>query len=158
MLSFDFISRSEEQTRRLGSQLGKLLQRGDVICLAGELGTGKTCFAQGIGQGLGIEEPITSPSFTFVKEYRQGGALTLYHVDLYRIENVKETLTLGLEEYLYGDGACVVEWADRAIEALPADHLWIAFRHINERERGILMKAKGKRYEKLLLDFKEGRG
>jgi len=154
--SLDFISHSEAQTRRLGARLAALLQGGDVICLVGELGTGKTCLAQGIGQGLGIEGPITSPSFTLVNEYRQQQArLPFYHIDLYRIQEVQETLTLGLDEYFYGDGVCVVEWADRAAEALPTEHLWIELRHIVETKRGLLMKPVGERYEELLREFKQ---
>lgn len=153
--SLDFISHSEAQTRRLGARLGELLQGGDVVCLVGELGAGKTCLAQGIGRGLGIEGPITSPSFTLINEYKQEQAmLPFYHIDLYRVGEAKEALALGLEEYLYGKAACVVEWADRAPEALPAEHLWIDLRHIDETKRGLLMKAVGKRYEELLREFK----
>ena len=91
--SLDFISHSEAQTRRLGVRLGELLQGGDVICLVGELGAGKTCLAQGIGRGLGVEGPITSPSFTLINEYRQEQArLAFYHIDLYRIGDAKEFL------------------------------------------------------------------
>jgi len=154
--SLDFISHSQAQTRRFGARLGELLQGGDVICLAGELGAGKTCLAQGIGRGLGIEEPITSPSFTLINEYRQEQArLPFYHTDLYRLGEVKEVLTLGLDEYFYGEGVCVIEWADRAPEALPAEHLWIELRYIDESNRGLLMKAVGKRYEELLREFNE---
>jgi len=153
--SLDFISHSEAQTRRFGARLGELLQSGDVICLAGELGAGKTCLAQGIGQGLGVEGPITSPSYTLINEYGQEQArLPFYHVDLYRLGEAKEALTLGLEEYFYGEGVCVVEWADRAPGALPAEHLWIALHYIVETKRGLLMKAVGKRYEELLREFK----
>ncbi len=153
--SLDFISHSEAQTRRLGARLAALLQGGEVICLVGELGAGKTCLAQGIGQGLGIEGPITSPSFTFINEYRQKQArLPFYHIDLYRIGQAQETLTLGLDEYFYGDGVCVVEWADRALEVLPAEHLWVELRYIVETKRGLLMKPVGKRYEELLQEFK----
>ena len=153
--SLDFISHSEAQTRRLGARLGELLQAGDVICLVGELGAGKTCLAKGIGQGLGIEGPITSPSFTLINEFRQEQArLSFYHIDLYRIGEAKETRTLGLEEYFYREGVCVVEWADRAPQALPGEHLRIELRHIVETKRGLLMKAVGKRYEELLREFK----
>ena len=153
--SLDFISHSEAQTRRFGARLGELLQGGDVICLAGELGAGKTCLAQGIGQGLGIEGPITSPSFTLINEYRQEQArLPFYHIDLYRLGKAKEILTLGLEDYFYGEGACVVEWADRVPEALPAERLWIELRYIVETKRGLLMKAVGEHYEELLREFK----
>jgi tRNA threonylcarbamoyladenosine biosynthesis protein TsaE len=153
--SLDFISHGQAQTQRFGARLGELLQAGDVVCLAGELGAGKTCLAQGIGRGLGVEGPITSPSFTLINEYRQKQArLPFYHVDLYRLGEAKETLTLGLEEYFYGEGVCVVEWADRVPEALPAEHLWIELRYIAETKRGLLMKAVGKRYEELLQEFR----
>jgi tRNA threonylcarbamoyladenosine biosynthesis protein TsaE len=153
--SLDFISHSEAQTRRLGARLGELLQGGDVICLAGELGVGKTRLAQGIGRGLGVEAPITSPSYTLINEYRPEQArLPFYHIDLYRLGEAKETLTLGLEEYFYGEGVCVVEWADRVPETLPAEHLWIELRYIVETKRGLLMKAMGKRYDELLREFK----
>ena len=153
--SLDFISHSEAQTRRLGARLGELLQGGDVICLVGELGAGKTCLAQGIGRGLGVEGPITSPSFTLINEYKQEQArLPFYHIDLCRIGDAKEAVALGLEEYFYGEGACVIEWADRAPEALPAEHLWIGLRYIVETKRGLLMKAVGRRYEELLQEFK----
>jgi tRNA threonylcarbamoyladenosine biosynthesis protein TsaE len=155
--SLDFISHSEAQTRRFGARLGEFLQGGDVICLEGELGAGKTCLAKGIGQGLGIAGPITSPSFTLINEYRQEQSrLLFYHIDLYRLGEAKETLTLGLEEYFYGEGVCVVEWADRAPGAIPAEHLWIEFRYIVETKRGLLMKAVGRRYEELLREFKRG--
>lgn len=154
--SLDFISHGEAQTRRFGARLGELLQGGDVICLAGELGAGKTCLTQGIGQGLGIEGPITSPSFTLINEYRQEQArLPFYHTDLYRLGEAKEVLTLGLDDYFYGEGVCVVEWADRAPEALPAEHLWIELRYIDETKRGLLMMAVGKRYEELLREVNE---
>jgi tRNA threonylcarbamoyladenosine biosynthesis protein TsaE len=90
-----------------------------------------------------------------INEYRQEqGRLPLYHIDLYRIEEAKETSTLGLEEYFYGEGVCVVEWADRAPEALPVEHLWIEFRHIAETKRGLVMKAVGEHYEELLREFR----
>ncbi len=154
--SLDLISHSEAQTRRFGARLGELLQGGDVICLAGELGAGKTCLAQGIGRGLGIEGPITSPSYILINEYRQERAkLPFYHADLYRLGEAREVLTLGLDEYFYGEGVCVVEWADRAPEALPVERLWIEFRYIDETKRGLLMKAVGNRYEELLREFNE---
>jgi len=154
--SLDFVSHSEAQTRQFGARLGELLQGGDVIYLAGELGAGKTCLTQGIGQGLGIKGAITSPSFTLINEYRQKQArLPFYHTDLYRLGEAKEVLTLGLDEYFYGEGVCVVEWADRVPEALPAEHLWIELRYIDKTKRGLLMRAVGKRYEELLQEFYE---
>jgi tRNA threonylcarbamoyladenosine biosynthesis protein TsaE len=152
----DIISHSEAQTRRLGAHLAGLLSPGDVIALAGGLGTGKTRFAQGVGQGLGVTEPIVSPTFTLVREYRGSGIRhPFFHVDLYRIENALETSTFGLEEYLYGDGVCLIEWANRLEGGqLPAEHLWIDFHHLDQSKRGLLIQPRGLHYEKLLKDFR----
>jgi tRNA threonylcarbamoyladenosine biosynthesis protein TsaE len=155
--TLDFISHGAEQTRRFGARMGALLQAGDVICLEGDLGTGKTCFAQGVGQGMGITEPVTSPSFTLVSEYRPPAPLPiLYHVDLYRLDApVDEALGFGLEEYLRYDGVCLVEWADRIRAILPQGRLWITLRHLTPGKRGILMQAAGRRYDELLRHFRE---
>jgi tRNA threonylcarbamoyladenosine biosynthesis protein TsaE len=153
----DIISHSEAQTRRLGARLGGLLSPGDVIALAGGLGTGKTRFSQGVGQGLGVTEPIVSPTFTLVREYRGPEIrLPLFHVDLYRIENEGETLTFGLEEYLYGDGICLVEWADRLGDnQMPDEYLWIDFHYLDQSKRGLLIQPRGPHYEELLRDFRQ---
>lgn len=149
--TLDFISHSEAQTRRLGMRLGELLGGGEVIALQGELGTGKTRWVQGVGQGLQVGQPVTSPTFTLVNEYP--GRLTLYHIDLYRISQAAEALAFGLEDYLYGDGVCLIEWADRVAEVLPPDCLWITFHHLDETKRRITIHAAGDRYRKLLKDF-----
>ena len=153
----DIISHSEAQTRRLGARLAELLSPGDVIALAGGLGTGKTRFAQGVGQGLGVQETIISPTFTLIREY--GGVdipLMFFHIDLYRIEDAAETSTLGLDEYLYGDGVCLIEWADRLTGSqLPAEHLWIDFHHLDQGKRGLLIQPRGLHYEKLVRDFRQ---
>lgn len=149
--SLDFISHSETQTRRLGFRLGELLTGNEVIALQGELGTGKTRWAQGVAQGLGVDGYVTSPTFTLVNEYR--GRLTLYHIDLYRIEQPAEALTFGLEDYLFGEGVCVIEWAERVKEMLPSGCLWITFFHLDETKRRITMRADGRHYEKLLKEF-----
>jgi tRNA threonylcarbamoyladenosine biosynthesis protein TsaE len=154
--TLDFVSHSPEQTRRFGARLGALLQAGDLIGLVGELGTGKTCLAQGIAQGMGVPGPITSPTFTLVAEYRPPppGPL-LYHVDLYRLDDpVEEALALGLEDYLYGVGVCLVEWAERIRAVFPGEHLWITLRHLDLSKRGIIIKALGHRYDRLLQDFR----
>jgi tRNA threonylcarbamoyladenosine biosynthesis protein TsaE len=155
--TLDFISHGAEQTRRFGARMGALLQAGDVICLEGDLGSGKTCFAQGVGQGMGITEPVTSPSFTLISEYRPPPPLPiLYHVDLYRLDApVEEALGFGLEDYLRYDGVCLVEWADRIRAILPQRRLWITLRHLAPGKRGILMQAAGSRYDGLLRQFRE---
>ncbi len=154
--TLDFISHSPEQTRRLGARLGALLQPGDIIALEGELGSGKTCLTQGIARGLGVEGPVTSPTFTLIAEYQPPPPMpTLYHVDLYRLDNpLSEIETLGLDDYLLGEGVCVIEWADRIAGRLPAEHLWVTLRHINRSKRGIVMRAHGPRYDQLLRDFR----
>jgi tRNA threonylcarbamoyladenosine biosynthesis protein TsaE len=152
----DFVSHSPAQTHRFGMRLGLLLQAGDVVCLEGDLGTGKTCLAQGVGEAMGVVESITSPSFTLIAEHRlPTPAPTLYHIDLYRLnEPVDEALAMGLEEYLSGDGVCVIEWADRIEPALPDERLWIALRHLDVSKRGIMFVAMGTRYDQLLREFR----
>lgn len=153
--SLAFVSRSEEQTRRLGARLGALLKAGDVICLEGPLGSGKTCFVQGIGRGMGVEGPVTSPSFVLINEYPAPSGLKLYHIDFYRLEDpVSEALAIGIEEYLYGTGVCVIEWADKARDIIPPDRLWVTFRLIDTNHRNLLMEAQGERYIELLGLFK----
>jgi tRNA threonylcarbamoyladenosine biosynthesis protein TsaE len=155
--TLDFISHSPAQTRRFGARLGVLLQAGDIVCMEGQLGTGKTCLAQGIGQGMGVVEPITSPSFTLVAEYRPPTpAPILYHVDLYRLDAaVDEALAFGVDEYLLGNGICLIEWADRIQPALPAERLWITLRHLDVTKRNILITAAGAHYDELLSGFRQ---
>lgn len=155
--TLDFISHGTEQTRRFGARMGALLQAGDVVCLEGDLGTGKTCFAQGVGQGMGITEPITSPSFMLISEYKpRPPSPILYHIDLYRLDApVDEALGFGLDDYLRGDGVCLVEWADRIRGILPRERLWITLRHLVPGKRGILIQAAGSRYDDLLHQFRE---
>lgn len=112
------ILKNEEETRAFGLELGASLRKGDIVALIGDLGTGKTALTKYIAEGLGIQEVITSPTFTIVQEYRQG-RLPLYHFDVYRIGDPEEMYELGYEEYFYGDGVCVIEWADLIEELLP---------------------------------------
>lgn len=154
--TLDLISHSPEQTRRLGSRLASRLKGGETICLQGSLGAGKTTFAQGLGQGLGIEEPVISPTFTLIREYGPvNDHPALYHIDFYRLESLNELQTLGLDDYLYGDGVCVIEWPERAEILLPEQRLWIEMRMVDETERGILIRAQGDRYRELLKDFRK---
>jgi tRNA threonylcarbamoyladenosine biosynthesis protein TsaE len=150
----DLVSHGPEQTRRLGSRLGELMEGGEVICLTGELGSGKTCLVQGIGAGLGVVDRIVSPTFTLINEYR-GGRLALYHVDLYRIVDAKAALAFGLDDYLYGEGVCAIEWAARVEEAWPDEYLLVSLRHIDETKRGLTVRAFGTRYRRLLAAFKQ---
>lgn len=113
------VSRSPAGTQRIARSLLRTLGPGSVIALHGELGSGKTCFVQGLAKALGIVAPVASPTFTLVHEYR--GRLPLYHVDLYRIAAPQEAVNLGLDEYLEGDGITAIEWAERLLDTLPAD-------------------------------------
>lgn len=153
----DFVSHSAAQTRRLGVRLGRLLHPGDVLLLTGEFGAGKTTFIQGVAEGLGIDGPVTSPSFILVWEYRTGDAqagIPFYHIDLYRIESLQEALEIGLEDYLYGEGICALEWADRVPAAVPEEHLRIALSFLSETKRVVRMEPAGPRYIALVEAFK----
>lgn len=155
--TLDVISHSPAQTRRFGARLGLLLRAGDLVCLEGHLGTGKTCLVQGIGEGMGVAGPITSPTFTLVAEYQPPPPFpTLYHIDLYRLEApVEEALAFGLEDYVLDDGICVIEWADRVQPILPEERLWISLRHLDVSKRGILLRATGARPRQLLQAFRQ---
>ena len=109
---------SPEETFEFGKELGKQAQAGTVICLDGELGVGKTVFTQGFAAGLGIEEPVNSPTFTILQIYEEG-RLPLYHFDVYRIEEPEEMDEIGYEDYFYGDGVCLIEWASMISELIP---------------------------------------
>ncbi len=142
------ITKSPEETQKLGVRLGELARNGDVYLLTGELGAGKTCLTQGIAWGLGIKEHAQSPTFVIMRELR--GRLSLYHIDLYRLDKIEESQDLGLDDYLYGKGVCVVEWADKALAILPREHLKIEISYLSDTERRLRVEAKGKRYEEIL--------
>lgn len=108
----------EKDTFDAAYSLGSQAQAGDIFLLEGELGVGKTVFAKGFAKGLGIDEPVTSPTFTIIQEYRQG-RIPLYHFDVYRIADVEEMYELGYESYFFGDGVCLIEWATLIQEILP---------------------------------------
>lgn len=114
------IINNERETKKFGVELGKTLKKGDVIALIGDLGTGKTTLSKYIGEGLGISEMITSPTFTIVQEYHSG-RIPLYHFDVYRIKDLEEMFELGYEEYFYGEGVSIVEWADQIMEIMPKE-------------------------------------
>lgn len=152
--TLDFISHSEDQTRRLGAKLGQLAQPGHVIALLGDLGAGKTRLAQGFGEGLDVpaDEVINSPTFTFVNQYQ--GRLEFYHIDAYRLDDGAEAETLGLDDYFYGDGVSLIEWANRITDSLPDDRLEIEIHHLNDTKRRIVVRAFGEEHHHLLQAFK----
>jgi len=147
------ISKSPRETTRLGRALGSLLQAGDVVCLVGDLGSGKTCLAQGIAQGLEIDpsQGVTSPTFTLIHEFL--GRLPLYHFDLYRLGGPDELWDLGPEEYFYGQGVTVIEWAEKARGIVPGERLDIELKHYREKEREIKITAFGARFQALLKEL-----
>ncbi|MDI6814623.1 MAG: tRNA (adenosine(37)-N6)-threonylcarbamoyltransferase complex ATPase subunit type 1 TsaE [Dehalococcoidales bacterium] len=148
----ELISHSPEQTQRLGVCIGELALPGDTFLLVGGLGTGKTCLAQGIAWGLNIKEYALSPSFVIVRELY--GRLPLYHIDLYRLDHIGEIVELGLDDYLYGNGVCVVEWAEKGLSVLPIEHLMIQISYLSDTERSFQLKPKGKRYLEILAQLK----
>jgi tRNA threonylcarbamoyladenosine biosynthesis protein TsaE len=145
-----FHSKSPSETIRFGKQIGRLLQRGEVVALTGELGAGKTQLIKGLAQGAGVRRSayVSSPSFTLINEYK--GSIPFYHIDLYRLKKEKEAEDLGLEEYFRGEGITAIEWADRITSLLPEDHLRIHIYYTGKKTRSIELVAKGKRYEELL--------
>lgn len=150
-----FITHSPEETRELGRSLGKLAAPGDIYLLVGKLGAGKTCLTQGIAWGLGIQEYTLSPSFVIMRELH--GRLPLYHMDLYRLDNIQEIFDLGLDDYLYGRGVCVIEWAEKGMAVLPDDHLLVRISYVSENERALEVEPHGQRYVKLLRQLKDPR-
>jgi tRNA threonylcarbamoyladenosine biosynthesis protein TsaE len=152
MKSLELITHSPEQTQELGKRLGKIALAGDVVLLVGKLGAGKTCLTQGIAWGLGIKEYAASPSFVLVRELY--GRLPLYHIDFYRLENPEEIAELGLDEYFYGKGVSVVEWAEKALELLPPENLLTEMEYVAENERRLHLKASGQRYREMLAQLK----
>ncbi|MGD1996039.1 MAG: tRNA (adenosine(37)-N6)-threonylcarbamoyltransferase complex ATPase subunit type 1 TsaE [Anaerolineae bacterium] len=154
--TLEFVSRSPEQTRRLGARLGQLLRGGEVLCLEGPLGAGKTVLAQGIGRGWGATDPIVSPSFVLVRQHRRPvGDELLFHVDFYRLQRPDEARGLGLEDWMEDpDVVVVVEWPERAVEVLPRQRLWIKLNFANDVRRQLLFTAQGSSYLDLLRQFR----
>ena len=143
------VSRSAEDTQNLGRAIGQRAQAGDIYLLHGPLGAGKTCLTQGIAWGLDVTGHARSPTFVLMNVYR--GRLEMYHLDLYRVSGSSEAWDLGLEEQLFGDGICVVEWADRAEDLFPEDSLRIFLEYAGEEnDRAISIETDGERFRPLL--------
>ena len=145
---FELATGGEEETRGVGERLGKALRKGDIVLLSGDLGTGKTCLTQGIGRGLACEGAVNSPSFVLMNEYV--GRETLFHVDLYRMEDIEELDDLGLWDYAER-GVLVIEWPERGAELLPGDGLVVELRYGDiERQRRFRFLPRGPRGEELV--------
>ena len=152
----EFVSGSPIQTARIGERLGWLLRGGEVICLAGQLGAGKTCFAQGIGRGWGATDDLTSPTFTLIHELRRApDRARLYHVDLYRIEKESEAWLLGLTDLMDTTASLIIEWPERAPSLLPPDRLWVELETIDETRRRLTFNATGDAHLQLLSALKK---
>jgi tRNA threonylcarbamoyladenosine biosynthesis protein TsaE len=147
--SVDFLSRSPDHTRRIGARLGAVLQAGDVICLQGDLGAGKTTFVQGIAQGWGSRDAVSSPTFIIVNVYRSDDQKQLFHLDAYRLESTLEAEELDLQS-MQAQGSLLIEWPERMERLIPRDRLWIKLEHVDQEERQMKFSSHGKRYDDLL--------
>lgn len=136
---------SPKETYETGYNIGQKLKPGDIVCLDGDLGVGKTVFTQGVAAGLGIDEPVCSPTFTIIQEYTDG-RIPLYHFDVYRIAEPEEMDELGYEEYFFGDGACLIEWGCLIKELIPDDAIYVTIEKNTE---------KGFDYRKITISGKE---
>lgn len=152
--TLEFFSRSPEQTRRVGMRLGGLLRNGDVICLQGNLGAGKTTLVQGLAQGWGSLDPVSSPTFIIVNVYRRPDHEQLFHMDAYRLDSTLEAAELDLDEML-SQGSLLIEWPERIQNILPGDGLWITFEYVAEENRQMIIKATGTRYDELLAELRQ---
>lgn len=156
MPSAELISHSPDDTIKIGTRIGGLAASGDIFLLTGSLGAGKTCLTQGIARGLGIEEHTQSPSFVLVRQLY--GRLPLYHIDLYRLDNIDEIADLGLDDYLYGDGVCVIEWAEKGLKLLPQEHMMIDISYLGDNERRLIFKPGSRRYHEMLAKLRADNG
>jgi len=143
------ISDSREQTLEMGRLIGAILERGDIVALIGELGSGKTCLTQGMAKGLGVEEnvPVVSPTFTLINEYP--GKIPLIHLDVYRLSGPRDLEDMGYEEYFEGGGIIVIEWAEKIRDILPAKTLFVSMRYIDENTREMILEGPGEKIRKL---------
>ena len=143
---------SLEDTEKFGEKLGKLLEKEDILCLNGDLGAGKTTLTKSIGLGLGVEEYITSPTFSLINEYR--GRMPVYHFDVYRLENIEEIDDLGFDEYFFGEGVCIIEWAEKIEDFLPREIIILKIEKPEDiNKRIVSISGRGRRYKELLKEM-----
>lgn len=152
--ALEFVSRSPEQTRRLGIRLGSLLQNGDVICMKGDLGSGKTTLTQGIAQGWGSTDQVTSPTFVLVNIYRRPDGSKLHHLDAYRMKDWMEAEDLDLE-MMIEEGALLVEWPEIISPVLPHDRLDVFLNYVDDTQRSMVFSPEGARYKTVLSQFRK---
>ena len=153
MRAVEFTSQSPDETKQWGKLLAKRFKKGDIVCLFGDLGSGKTTLIKGIAEGLKIDPlKVHSPTFVLMNAYK--GKVELFHFDFYRLDNVEEINLIGYDEFLYGDGVSVIEWADRLGKFLPEEYLNITLKHKSLSVRRIQLCPHGRRYETLLAGIK----
>ena len=141
-----------EETKDFGIKLGKLLKAGDILCLNGDLGAGKTTLSKSIGLGLAVEEYITSPTFNLINEYN--GRLTMYHFDVYRLEGVDDLYDLGFDEYFYGHGVCLIEWANKIEGIIPEERIVLDIEKGQDLdERIISIHGKGQTFQEIIKEL-----
>lgn len=151
--ALEYISRGGEQTRRVGMRLGSLLNKGDVICLIGDLGSGKTTLVQGLAVGWGTLDQVTSPTFVLVNLYRRPDGSRFFHLDAYRLSGAREAEDLDLD-LMIENGVLVVEWAERILDALPEEHLRVSLNIVGDEQRDLIFSPRGSRYISLLETFR----
>jgi tRNA threonylcarbamoyladenosine biosynthesis protein TsaE len=143
------ITHAPAETEQLGERIGARLRAGDLLCLAGELGAGKTCLTRGLARGWGAVERPTSPTFTLVNEYRRADGARMYHVDCYRLSGEADAWTTGLDD-LFDQGVVVIEWPERIGGALPVERLWVAIGDLGGEDRQLVFSASGERAGELM--------
>lgn len=149
MICIDILN--QEELEVLAEKLGRLVHSGDVLCMTGDLGAGKTTFTQSFAKGVDVKDYVTSPTFTLIHEY--DGRIPLYHFDVYRINHISEMEDLGYEEYFYGNGVCVIEWASLIEDILPKDRLWIEIKVTGVESRQICFTGTNEHYEGIVKEL-----
>ena len=144
-MSITIHTHNAEQTRQLGETLSRVLLAGDILWLRGELGVGKTTLAQGIARGLGVHEPVLSPTFTLIREHQ--GRVPFFHADAYRLQGAEQAVDLGLQDYFERGGVFAVEWPEHIADALPDERLEVLLEGGSDEHRRITLTARGERYE-----------
>lgn len=151
-MEIEFLTHSKDETIRLGEYVSKLLKVGDIILLTGDLGAGKTTFTQGVANGLGIVEKVISPTFNILKCYFNK-KLNLYHIDAYRLENNKSDI--GLEEFIEGDGVCLIEWPNYIDYLIPNDYIEISIKYLGDNNRSFIFKTDSNKYISYIEEIKK---
>ena len=153
-MEYEVITERKEETKELGKRLAPLFERGDVVLLKGDLGAGKTTFTGGVAEGLSIDEKVISPTFNIMKCYFKG-RIPLYHIDAYRLEN--QNIEIGLDEYIEGDGVCLIEWPMYIEKLIPDDYLEITINNLGGDKRRLAFEAHGDRFDGLIAKLKEAK-